>query len=122
MTRTARHALALIFLLLAALPTAAPAAHAADSASATVERLNAALLEVMQQAETLGYAGRYDRLAPDLKQIFDFPTMARIALGGHWSSISSAQQEAFTQAFTGYSIGVFANRFNGRRLLSNDTR
>jgi len=108
----ALRALALAMLLLGA-PGLQAGAGAAESPKATVERLNAALLETMKQAEALGYQGRYEKLAPVLRQTFDFPVMARIALGGHWSSISTAQQEAFTAAFTDYSIGVFANRFDG---------
>ncbi len=114
MTRRPIKRLLLALLLLAAaagLP--APKAHAGETPTATVERLNAALLETMQQAETLGYRGRYEKLAPVLQETFDFPAMARIALGSHWSSISTAQQDAFTEAFTDYSIGVFANRFDG---------
>jgi phospholipid transport system substrate-binding protein len=109
MKRSALKVLALACLLLAM----APAAQAAETASATVARLNAALIEVMQQADALGYQGRYDRLAPVLTQTFDFPAMARVTLGGHWSSIGDAQQEAFTAAFADYSIGVFADRFDG---------
>jgi phospholipid transport system substrate-binding protein len=104
-------------LVLTLLLCLAPAAKAADtpptSPSATVERLNAALLEVMQQADELGFAGRYARLEPVLTEIFDFPAMARITLGGQWSSISDAQQTAFTRAFADYSVGVFADRFDG---------
>ncbi|WP_340119277.1 ABC transporter substrate-binding protein [Pelagibius sp. 7325] len=104
----------LLTLLLLGVPAGTPATvQAAETPTATVERLNAALLEAMKQAETLGYQGRYDKLAPVLKDSFDFPAMARIALGGHWSSISTAQQEAFTEAFADYSIGVFADRFDG---------
>lgn len=103
----------LISLLLALLLLAAAPARAAETPSATVERLNAALLETMKQAEALGYQGRYDALAPVLKESFDFPAMARVAIGGHWSAISDAQQQAFTEAFTDYSIGVFADRFDG---------
>ncbi len=91
----------------------APAASAADTPSATVERLNAALLEVMQQAEDLGFAGRYAKLEPTLTEIFDFPGMARVTLGGEWSTLSDAQQAAFTQAFADYSVAVFAHRFDG---------
>ncbi|HMA14926.1 MAG: ABC transporter substrate-binding protein [Bacteroidota bacterium] len=88
-------------------------ARAAETPRATVERLNAALLDAMRNAETLGYQGRYDQLAPLLKETFDFPAMARVIIGSHWSAISSAQQQAFTEAFTAYSIGVFADRFDG---------
>lgn len=101
-------ALALALCLLAA-----PAAGAAESPTATVERLNAALLETMREADALGYQGRYARLQPVLTETFDFPAMARIALGGHWSSLSAPQQAAFTDAFTDYSVAVFARRFDG---------
>lgn len=107
MTRTA-----LVTLLLGLL-LALPAGRAAETPTATVARLNDALLEVMQQAEALGYQGRYDKLAPVLNETFDFPGMAKVTLGSEWNVISGAQQQAFTDAFTDYSIGVFAHRFNG---------
>ncbi len=100
-----------IFLL--GLLLVAPAGRAAETPTATVARLNDTLLEVMQQAEALGYQGRYDKLAPVLSESFDFPGMAKVTIGSQWNVISSAQQQAFTEAFTDYSIGVFAHRFNG---------
>jgi len=100
-------------LVLAVLLLAAPAARAAESASSTVERLNTALIAVMQEAEALGFQGRYDRLAPQLREIFDFPAMAKVILGASWTSLADSQQQAFTAAFTDYSIGVFADRFDG---------
>lgn len=103
----------ILAMLLLPAPAAMAAVTAPNSPSATVERLNAALLEVMQQADELGFAGRYAKLEPVLTGIFDFPAMARITLGGQWSSISDAQQAAFTQAFADYSVGVFADRFDG---------
>jgi phospholipid transport system substrate-binding protein len=102
-------ALLACFLLL----VAAPAGRAAETPAATIERLNAALLATMKDAAALGYRGRYEQLAPVLRETFDFPAMARIVVGSHWSSISTAQQQAFTEAFTDYSIGVFADRFDG---------
>src|SRR3546814_2821153 len=67
----------------------------------------------MKNAEALGYRGRYEKLAPVLTETFDFPAMAKVVIGGHWTSIGTAHKEAFTAAFTDYSIGVFANRFDG---------
>src|SRR3546814_18637585 len=67
----------------------------------------------MKNAEALGYRGRYEKLAPVLTETFDFPAMAKVVMGGHWTSIGTAHKEAFTTAFTEYSIGVFANRFDG---------
>lgn len=102
---------ALAFALLLAL--APLSARAADTPTATVQRLNAALLEAMQKAGELGYRGRYETLSPVVREAFDFPAMARVILGSHWSSVSEAEQQAFTEAFTEYSIGVFADRFDG---------
>jgi phospholipid transport system substrate-binding protein len=102
-------ALLACFLLL----VAAPAGRAAETPAATNERLNAALLAAMKDAAALGYRGRYEQLAPVLRETFDFPAMAQIVVGSHWSSISTAQQQAFIEAFTDYSIGVFADRFDG---------
>ena len=108
MRLTVLRTLAFALLLAVALP-----AQAEESASATVERLNAALLDVMKNAETLGYQGRYDRLAPALEELFDFPVMARITLGRHWRKTEPDKQQAFVAAFTDYSIAVFAGRFDG---------
>lgn len=106
-------ALLLTAFLAALFPGTQEPARAAETPRATVERLNAALLEVMQNAEALGYRGRYDKLAPVVRESFDFPAMARVIVGSHWSSMSAAQRQAFTEAFADYSIGVFADRFDG---------
>lgn len=104
-----------ILPLLASLLLAAgvSSAGAAETPTATVARLNAALLDAMKNAETLGYQGRYEELAPVVRESFDFPAMARIIVGNHWSTISEAQQQAFIDTFADYSIGVFADRFDG---------
>ena len=112
MTSARLRSLAPLFACLLLL-TAAPGVRAAETPTTTVERLNAALLEAMKDAEALGYRGRYEKLAPVLTETFDFPAMARVILGSHWSSIGAAQRQAFTEAFTDYSIGVFADRFDG---------
>jgi len=106
---------ALVFtLLLLGVPAATPGtARAAETPIATVERLNATLLEAMKEAEALGYQGRYEKLSPVLRETFDFPAMARVIAGSHWSSISEAQQQAFIDVFADYSVGVFADRFDG---------
>jgi phospholipid transport system substrate-binding protein len=113
MSKNTRHAFALALLLFAALLPSSPALRAAESAKAAVAQVNDSLLSVMKSAEELGYQGRFERLAPTLEAAFDFPTMARVALGGPWNTLNSDQQTAFIGAFTDYSIGVFAKRFDG---------
>ncbi len=99
-------------LLLGLFVVGTPAA-AQASASATVERVNATLIQVMQNADRLGYQGRYETLAPVLADSFNFPVMARISIGKHWKSLSAEQKKQFTQAFARLSVATFAYRFNG---------
>lgn len=93
------------------LPTLSPAK--ASEASAIVERLNGTLIEVMQNADRLGYEGRFETLAPVLVEAFNFPAMARISLGKHWRSLDDAQKKQVTQAFARLSVATFAARFDG---------
>lgn len=88
-------------------------AQANATATATVERLNETLLQVMQEAQALGYAGRYDTLAPVLEESFDFALMARVAVGRHWRALDDAQKSELVDSFSRLSIATFAARFNG---------
>lgn len=101
-----------VCLLLLIVCLTLPAA-AEDSPSAIVERLNETLLEVMRDADALGFAGRYERLEPVLTRVFAFQTMARIATGGHWQSLTAEQRRRLADAFARFSIATFASRFDG---------
>src|SRR3546814_3169358 len=52
-------------------------------------------------------------MATEMTETFDFPAMAKVDMGGKWTAIGTDHEEAFTAAFTEYSIGVYANRFDG---------
>ncbi len=86
---------------------------AGDAPSDIIGRLNAALIEVMQEADELGFEGRYDRLAPVLTEVFNFPRMARISVGRHWRKLDMAQRERLVATFGNMSIATFAARFDG---------
>ena len=64
-----------------------PARTAEDAPAELVGRRNTALIEVMREAEVLGFQGRYDRLAPVLTAAFDFPLLARVSVGRHWREL-----------------------------------
>jgi phospholipid transport system substrate-binding protein len=85
----------------------------ATEAVAVVERLHAVLIEVMKEAEPLGYQGRYDRLSPVLQELFDLPFMAEKSVGRHWKTISQEDKATLVQTFTRYSIANYAGRFHG---------
>jgi phospholipid transport system substrate-binding protein len=85
----------------------------ATEAVATVEQLHAVLIEVMKEAEPLGYQGRYDRLSPTLQELFDLPFMAEKSVGRHWKTASPEEQKAIVQTFIRYTIANYAGRFRG---------
>jgi phospholipid transport system substrate-binding protein len=101
-----------IFILICAAGTSAGLA-AEPTPSEIVKRLNAALIDVMREAEALGFQGRYQRLAPVLSQTFDFPFMARISAGGRWHALDEATRGRFVEAFGNLSIATYAARFDG---------
>ena len=106
-------AFALLSIVMIA-PWAAPSPAVAEEApQAIVARLNATLIEVMREAETLGHEGRFVRLAPVLEEIFDFARMAGVSVGRHWRKLDDAQRERFVETFRRMSIATFAARFNG---------
>lgn len=109
-----RMVVALCFGLAVAAGATAPPALADDAAPrAVVERLNGALVEVMRDADALGHAGRAQRLDRALRATFDFPQMARISVGRHWSTLSETERRALVDSFARMSIATFASRFDG---------
>ena len=98
-----------LFILCTVFPSAAQ-----DSdAVATVDKLHAALLDIMQNAESLGLAGRRERIAPVIQESLDLPFIARFALGRYVSGMSAEQQDAFVDVFSRWTIVHYASRFNG---------
>jgi len=80
---------------------------------AVVERLHAVLIEVMKEAEPLGYQGRYDRLSSVVQELFDLPFMAEKSVGRHWKTASPEDQQILVRTFARYSIANYAGRFHG---------
>jgi phospholipid transport system substrate-binding protein len=93
----------------AALPSAAENA----GAVATVDNLHAALLDIMQNASSLGYGGRRDRIAPVVEASFNLPFITRFTLGRYWADLSSEQQDTMVDALERLTIANYASRFNG---------
>jgi len=85
----------------------------ASSPRDRIESLNATLLEIMQNADELGYAGRYEKLQPVMAQLYDFGLMSRIAVGVYWKKLAPEQQKQLTEAFSRMSIATYAARFDG---------
>ncbi|MEM7221905.1 MAG: ABC transporter substrate-binding protein [Pseudomonadota bacterium] len=105
--------LATAVLALAALAWGAPLAAETADPKQVVERIDSTLIEIMQNADELGYAGRYATLEPILDHSFDYAFMARVSAGKYWRDLDEAQRAELIDAFARLSTATFAARFNG---------
>ena len=111
-----RRLLALIIaslLLLLGISAAAPCAFAMNAAgSDTVRSLYDALLANMRAGAALGADGRYLRIAPLVRRIFDIQFMTRLAIGPEWARLNEVQRRQLSEAFERYVAAVYAERFD----------
>lgn len=97
-----------------ALGFAAAAVALAEERAATkvITRLNAALLDVLQHAEALGYQGRFDKLMPVVADTFDLAFMAEKSIGKHWKPLSDADKARWVTLFHEYTTATYAGNFD----------
>ena len=76
-----------------------------------VETYYAALDEVLRNAKTLGFAGRYKALDPAIARSFDIPFMARVAVGHYWRKFAKDQKSSIAVRMHGLSVATYASRF-----------
>jgi phospholipid transport system substrate-binding protein len=91
-------------------PTYAAAQGASDPKS-IVQSFYDSLLETMKQGQELGFEGRYKRLEPVIRQTFDEPVMAKIAVGSAWTNFSADDKDKLLDAFDRYMVTTYASRF-----------
>jgi len=89
---------------------AAPQANAAGQD--TVRSFYDTLLANMRSGSSLGASGRYARIEPVVRRVFDIPFMTRLAVGPEWANLSEAQRQQVSQAFERYVAAVYAERFD----------
>jgi len=92
------------------------------SATPIVEKLHTTLIEIMKNAEALGYDGRYAQLTPVVEETFDLSFMARKSVGRHWKKLAEQQQVLWTEAFQRLTTASYAGRFEGYSGESFETR
>ena len=88
----------------------APQARAAGGD--TVRGFYDTLLANMRSGPSLGAHGRYARIEPVVRRVFDIPFMTRLAVGPEWASLTEAQRQQVSQAFQRYVAAVYAERFD----------
>ena len=88
-------------------------AWSAEAPRDKITRLSSALLDVMKNADSLGFKGRQAKLRPVMAEIYDFGFMARIAVGAYWKILEPRDRERLTDAFERMSVATYAARFDG---------
>jgi phospholipid transport system substrate-binding protein len=102
-----------LFVLVAGVTAAALPAQGAATPRDRIANLNAVLLEVMKNADQLGYRGRYEKLQPVMSQLYDFSLMSRVAVGAYWKGLEEDKRRKLIDAFTRMSVATYAARFDG---------
>jgi len=92
-------------------PTAA-ATSQAGTASVIVRNFYNTLTDAMKQGDQLGYAGRYKKLDPAVRQSFDLAAMTRFAVGPAWSKATPTEQQDLINAFSAFTIASYATQFS----------
>ena len=77
-----------------------------------VNRFHEILLNVMQNADSLGYSGRYDELSTIISSSFDLPLIAQVVLGRHWSQLNNDEKTEFISLYEKLIISTYASRFD----------
>jgi phospholipid transport system substrate-binding protein len=116
----ARFALVLLAALAVGSASAQPAAPSGAPApaepepTAAIDALHASLLDVMKNAEALGYAGREQKLRTVIPKYFDVDEMARQSLGGQqWKAASEDAKRRYLETFERFMVANYAGRFDG---------
>jgi len=92
-------------------PSAATARE--GTAEQVVEAYYGVLLDVMRNAKTLGYQGRYKTLEPVIMDTFDLPQIARSSVSrGVWTALTEAQKQSYVAAYERFSVATYASRFD----------
>jgi phospholipid transport system substrate-binding protein len=114
MLRPAALALCALLAAFSAARAGAQAGAGPDDAAtrAPVERLYAALGDVMKRAGSLDFAGRYAALAPVVAESFDLAFMAELILGRPYKELTPEQQQTWLETFARLTTSTYADRFD----------
>jgi phospholipid transport system substrate-binding protein len=79
----------------------------------TIQVFSDTLLDVMRQAEQLGFKGREQKLAPAIQKAYDIPTMTQGALGPPARKLGPQDLSRLSEAFDRYTVATYAQQFDG---------
>ncbi len=78
----------------------------------TVQGFYDVLLSMMKNGGTIGQSGRFAQLDPVIRRTFDIPSMARLSVGLHWTTLTEIQRQQVTESFGRYISAIYADRFD----------
>ncbi len=78
-----------------------------------VKELHQKLTYIMQNAENLGYQGRYEELKEMVTSRFDTPLIVKVIMSRYWKELDDIQKTDFIELFNKLSIATYASRFDG---------
>ena len=84
-----------------------------NSAYQVIEQLQESLLDVMKNAEELGYEGRRKKLDPIIRSNHSLSRIARVAVGRSWKKINPEQKAMLVKTFSEFSVASYASMFDG---------
>jgi len=87
------------------------AAQGSGDPKTIVQSFYDALDDTMKQGDELGFDGRYKKLEPVIRETFDVPVMAKIAVGAEWTNLNADEKDKLLAAFDRYMISTYASRF-----------
>ena len=85
---------------------------ASNSPAEVVANLQQGLLWVMQNAQSLGFQGRYEYLLPIVQKDFDVTFMGSKSVGRHWKELDVEEQSEWLGQFAEYLTSNYAGQFN----------
>lgn len=78
-----------------------------------IESLHECLLNIMQNAEEMGYQGRYKAIHDTVTSSFDTALIAKVIMSRYWKDMEETQQTDFVDLFKHLSVATYASRFDG---------
>ncbi|MGH0033212.1 MAG: ABC transporter substrate-binding protein [Myxococcota bacterium] len=102
-----------VWAAVAALAVASTAEEPSGSPSHTVDGLHEVLIDVMKNADTLGYEGRTRKLEPAIPEYYDVAFMAEKSVGRHWRKATEQERERFLATFLRFMVANYAGQFDG---------
>lgn len=85
----------------------------AKSPIPAIESFHTGLVEIMKEAEVLGFQGRIDRLAPLMAETFDLEFMASKTVGRLWKKLTDEEKKRWAETFARFTTANYAGRFTG---------